>query len=98
MVSDRGAELVQRYGEVRIAHLPGQSFAQGLPETVRSVDAPFVAGHEEGREEGQTLDVVPVHMADQHVARYGPDSSCHQGPSEIVRAGATIEHHERAGC
>jgi hypothetical protein len=60
--------LIERDREIGVLHLPGQGFTQGLAETLRSVYVPFVTGHKKRSEEWDTLDVIPMRMADQDVA------------------------------
>ena len=52
VVVNRGAELAECYREIRVLHLPGKGVLQTLPQALRRVDVPFIAGDEERREKG----------------------------------------------
>jgi hypothetical protein len=67
VVVHAGAELVQRHREVGIGHLPRERLVQGLAHTTRSIHVP-VPGAEQGLEEGQPLDVVPVGVSEHQRA------------------------------
>jgi hypothetical protein len=55
---------------------------------------PFGVGDEERREEGQTLDMIPVRVRDKDVAvRSAP--LLHQRFAERVRAGARVDEERR---
>ena len=64
VVADPAFELIDRDGEVRIAHLGGERLAQGFVHASRAVDIPLARTVERG-EERQALDVVPVRVAEQ---------------------------------
>ncbi len=67
MMLDVGGQLVDLDREVPVLHLSGEDLAEGTAQTTRAVDVPRVALHEQWREEWQTLNVVPVGVADQDV-------------------------------
>ena len=64
VVVDPASELIDRDGEVRIAHLGGERLAQRFVHASRPVDIPLARAVERG-EERQALDVVPVRVAEQ---------------------------------
>ena len=68
VVLDRRAEVEELDREVGVLHLARQRLVDRLVEAPGPVDVPHVAGHEEGREERQPLDVVPVRVPDEQVA------------------------------
>ena len=61
------AEGLGRDREIGIFHLPRERVLERFAEALRRVEVPFMARHEERREEGDALDVIPMGMADQHV-------------------------------
>ena len=87
----------RRYREVGVLHLARKGLAQGRTEATGGVYVPFVAGHEEGIEERDTLDVVPMGMGDEDMATQGMDAAFHEGLAESVRPGAAIEDNNGAG-
>ena len=68
VIADGGAELRQGDGEIGVLHLPGQGSFQLLSQAARSIDVPFVARAEEGREERESLDVIPVRVRDEKMS------------------------------
>ncbi len=70
MVADRRPELLKLKGKVRVLHLPRKRFAQRGAEAAGRIDVPLIARPEKGSEEGQTLDVIPVSVADQDMATH----------------------------
>ena len=96
MIAGRGAKVLQTDRKVGLLHLPGESIAQGVAEAVGPVDVPFIAGHEQRREEWQALDVVPVGVTDQEVTAYGAGAHGLQRKAEILCAAAAIKDDPRA--
>ena len=91
VIADGCPKFFQRYREVGVLHLARKGLAQGRTEATGGVNVPFVAGHEEGIEERDTLDVVPMGMGDEDMATQGMDAAFHEGLAESVRPGAAIE-------
>ena len=53
-------------------------------------------GLEEGREEREPLDVIPVGVGDEEMAAHRPRAGPHERLSQAVGPGAAVEHDERA--
>ena len=89
------AELFQRDREVGVLHLPGQRLLEPVAEPSRRVDVPLAAGLEEGREEREPLDVIPVGVGDEEMAadrpRSGAAMSACPRPWAPVPQSSTIE-------
>src|ERR1700735_2945594 len=66
-IANCGAELLKGYGKIGRLHLASQSLPQALVEAARPVDVPLKAGNEKWREKWDTLNVVPVGVADQNM-------------------------------
>ena len=66
-IANCGAELLKGYGKVGRLHLASQSLPQALVEAARPVDVPLKAGNEKWRKKWNTLNVVPVGVADQNM-------------------------------
>src|SRR5262245_34748463 len=67
MIANLRAELVQLYREIGILHLAFESVAQRLAHSLRGVNVPLIASGKERSEERNTLDVVPMRMANKNV-------------------------------
>ena len=91
MMVDRRRELVDRHREVAVLHLAGEDLAEGVLQSARAVDVPGGARLEQWSEERQTLDVVPVGVADQDV----PVDGCPIRPARAV-PGRGREHPSRS--
>src|SRR5262249_11001784 len=77
-----------------VLHLTGQGSLQLLSQAARSIDVPFVASTEEGREERKSLDVIPVRVRDEKMStrrRCGGD----QRLPQPVGTGPAIQDDER---
>ena len=94
VIANPGAALIERDREVGILHLPGKGLTQGLAEAVRAVDVPFVAGHEQRREERDALDVIPVRMADQDMAARALSAGRDQLLTERVSPSSAIQDYK----
>ena len=87
-------KCVQCDGEVRIVYHRGEHVLERLADAARTVNVPFGVGNEERREEGQTLDMIPVRVRDKDVAvRRAP--LLHQRFAECVRTGARVDNKRR---
>ena len=68
VVVDGRGELLDRDREVGVLHLSGERLAERTGQTAGTVDVPRAVRLEQGGEERQALDVVPVGVADEEVA------------------------------
>ena len=76
VVAHLGADVVEADREVLVLHLSGEHVVERPYEAAGAEDVPPAAGHEERREEGEPVDVVPVGVADQdRPAGGGPPAS-----------------------
>jgi hypothetical protein len=96
MVTNRGAQVLEAHGEVRVLHLPPEGILQLLVHTPWPVDVPLALGSEEGREEGEALNVVPVRVADEDMSTQRSGSPREERFAEGVGAGPAVEHDEGA--
>src|SRR5260221_11711103 len=94
MVSDRRIELFQQNRKIGVLHLPCESLAYRLRETVGRINVPLVARHKQRSKEGPTLDVVPMRVADQHMADQRPWSGLHEQLAELAGAGTALDTHQ----
>src|SRR6516162_3161371 len=62
VVMNCSSELIRCYGKISVLHLTCERFAQGLVETLGTVDVPLIAGHKERSEEWDALDMIPMRM------------------------------------
>jgi hypothetical protein len=65
VVSDRRTQLLELEREIRVLHLSRECLTQRPAQTARRIDVPLVSGLEERRKERQTLNVVPMGVADR---------------------------------
>ena len=93
MVADGGAKLLDSNGEIGVGHLPRQQRLQGLPRAPWPVDVPLVSRCKQRCEEGQALDVIPVHVGEQQMAAHRTASRSQQGLPECLCPCTTIEDY-----
>ena len=96
VVAHPGGELLECDGEVGVLHLAGQRVADRRPHAARAIDVPLELGVEQRCQEGQTLDVVPVGVADEDVAAPRATGFCQQRLAQRVGTGAAIEQDQHA--
>src|SRR5262249_61678469 len=94
VITNGGRELLKRHRKIGVLHLPRERIAQGLREALGAVDVPLGAWREQRRKEREALDMVPVRVADQDVARL--DAGLLQPLAERMRAGAAINDNQRS--
>src|SRR5262245_22377119 len=93
VVTYGGAKLLEGNREIGVSHLPLQRRLKGLPRTPWPVDVPLVPWCEQRCEEGQALDVIPMHVGEQQMATHPTASRCQQGLPEFLRTCTTIEDY-----
>ncbi len=97
LVDDRGGELIDRHRKVGVLHLTGEDLRQRAAEAAGARDAPTASLLEQRREERQTLDVVPVGVADEDVAvDRCPVGVLDQLLAERMRSGTAVDDHQRS--
>ena len=62
---DLRAHLIEAHGEIGILHLPSERVLQGLPQPFGSIDVPFVSWDKERSKEGNSLNMIPMSVADK---------------------------------
>src|SRR5262249_48649470 len=62
--------------------------------TAWGVDLPDVTRDEQRREEWESLNMIPMGVRDEEMTLDRTGARRRQGTPELIRAGATIEHHE----
>jgi len=98
MVANGCGELFQQDRKIGVLHLPGEGFTHRLGEAMGCIDVPLVAGHKQRGKKWPALDVVPVRMADQHMAAQRPHAAFHQRFAQLVSTGSTVDDDEGTGC
>ena len=78
VIMNCSSELIRCYGKISVLHLTCERFAQGLVETLGTVDVPLIARHKKRGEEWDALDMIPMRMADQDVAAQALGAARHQ--------------------
>ncbi len=67
-------------------------------QTTRRVDVPFVPWREERRKERQSLDMVPVIMADEQCALNRSLRRGSKAAPEVICAGSTVDDNQLPRC
>src|SRR5205085_8468669 len=93
VIADSGAKLLHGNGKIGIGHLPLQQRLEGLPRAPWPVDIPLVPRYKQRCEEGQALDVIPVHVGEQQMTTHRTASRGQQGLPESLRTRTTIEDY-----
>jgi len=96
MVSDSRAEVVQLDWEVGILHLAFEGIPQRSVHSFGCIKVPLILWREERREEWDTLDVVPMRMAEQYVSPERLAMRSEQILAELPYAGSAVYNDERA--
>src|SRR5258708_20386512 len=90
VIMNCGFELIRRYGKISVLHLTCERFAQGLVETLGTVDVPLIARHKERGEERDALDVIPMRVTDEDMTAQPFAAGRHQILAERVRPSPPI--------
>src|SRR5262245_28814818 len=72
------SELIRCYGKISVLHLTCERFAQGLVETLGTVDVPVIASHKKRGEERDALDVIPMRVTDEDMTAQALGAARHQ--------------------
>ena len=65
VIFDAGSQLAQLHGEIRVLHLARENFGQRAVGALRRAHYDAIAGFENGREKRESLDVIPMRVAEQ---------------------------------
>ena len=95
-VTDTARQIIQTYGEIGVLHLPGHCIFDASVESERSIDVDFSAWKEHGSEKRETLDVIPVRMADQDVDLRERCRRVQKRGSQCADAGTAVEDDQIA--
>jgi hypothetical protein len=93
---DPRAQVSQLDREVGVLHLPGHRLLEALLEPERRVHVELGPGQERGDEERKALDVIPMGVADEQVQAHGGGEGPDQMEPQLARAGAAVQHDDRA--
>src|SRR5262249_15648078 len=83
--------------EVGVLHLTGKDFRKAQIGARRAADAELITGNEQRREEGKTLNVVPVGVSQQNGAGDGSRLLREQMGAQQPGSGTTVEYETRTG-
>src|SRR5262249_6678919 len=78
VIMNCSSELIRCYGKISVLHLTCERFAQGLVETLGTVDVPLIARHKERCEERDALDVIPMRVTDEDMTAQALGAARHQ--------------------
>src|SRR6478736_5194504 len=90
VIMNCSSKLIRRYGKISVFHLTCERFAQGLVETLGTVDVPVIAGHKKRAEERDALNVIPMRVTDEDVTTQAFGAGRHQILAKRVRSSPTI--------
>src|SRR5215831_5791447 len=93
MKANARSEFIKRNREIGILHLAGERIAQRLTEPRRAVDVPLTTTNKQRCKERESLNVIPVRVADQEAAPHGSRGISQQGLAEIMGTRATVDDH-----
>src|SRR5262245_28701 len=86
-------EVMQLYREVGVLHLSGQRVFKTSLKPGRSVDVQFCARKKSRSEERETLNVIPMSVADQQVNPVGSGTRFQKIESEFADTGSAIKNN-----
>ena len=89
-----GGKRLEGHGKVRVVHRSGDRRREPAVHPGGPIDRDVAAGSERGEEERETLDVVRVRVGEQQMEPHR--SFAREREPELPRAGAAVEHEERA--
>ena len=92
VVTQRRAHRIEVDREIGVLHLPGQRFPQRRAKAARRIHVPLVGPVEQRCEERETLDMVPVGMADEDVAAQRRRALRLQGVAQDADSRSGVEY------
>jgi hypothetical protein len=98
VITNCSSELIRCDGKVSVLHLTGERFAQGLVETLGTVNVPLVARYEERGEERDPLNVIPVRVTDEDMTAQTASAARHQILAEGMCSSPAVNDDERSAC
>ena len=96
VVMDCSSELIRCYGKISVLHLTSERFAQGLVETLGTIDVPLIARHKKWSEERDALDVIPMRVTDEDVTAQALGTGRHQFLTERVSSSSAVNDYKRS--
>ena len=78
VIMNCSSELIRCYGKISVLHLTCERFAQGLVETLGTVNVPVIASHKKRGEERDALDVIPMRVTDEDMTAQALGAARHQ--------------------
>ena len=94
VVMDCSSELIRCYGKISVLHLTSERFAQGLVETLGTIDVPLIARHKKWSEERDALDVIPMRVTDEDMTAQAFGAGRHQILAERMSSSSTINDYK----
>src|SRR5262245_40909027 len=94
VIMNCSSELIRCYGKISVLHLTSERFAQGLVETLGTVDVPLIATHKKRGEERDALDVIPMRVTDKDVTAQASGAGCHQALAERMSSSPAINNDQ----
>ena len=85
-----GAQFIERDGEIGILHLARERFAQRVSQSSRAIDVPLATPNKQRCKKGNSLNVIPVRVANQQAPPQRCLRICQQRLAEFMRSGARI--------
>src|SRR5262249_12470625 len=78
VIMNCSSELIRCYGKISVLHLTCERFAQGLVETLGTVDVTLIARHKKRGEERDALDVITMSVTDADITAQSLGATRHQ--------------------
>jgi hypothetical protein len=94
VIPDGRRHVPELHREIGALHLATEDVLHGLLKTSRRIDIPLAAWIENRGEERESLNVIPVRVANQNMPAQLPAN--HQLAAQNGRTGAGIEHDQCA--
>src|SRR5690242_6069304 len=94
VVMDCSSELIRCYRKISVLHMTSERFAQGLVETLGTIDVPWIARHKKWSEEWDALDVIPMRVTDEDMTAQAFGAGRHQILAETMSSSSTINDYK----
>ena len=94
VIMNCGSELVRCYGKISVLHLTSERVAQGLVETLGTVDVPLIARHKKRGEEWDALNVIPMSVTDENMTAQAFGAGRYQILAESMSSSPTINDNK----
>lgn len=91
VIDDLGGQLVEFDGKIGKLHLAGEHVMQGAAAAFRTIDRNGISPYEGWTEEGETLDVIPMRVAEENAHAQVFLALRHEVGGESMRTRTAIE-------